>query len=127
MAYQENLEGVTYDAGEDLSSDQYTFMKLDATDPSRVVKQDTAGASCVGVLRTVADEAGKAVTVDGSSGSKVKVKAGGTVAAGAKVQSDATGRAITAASGDHVQGYALEGGVVGQTITVLLLSEHILA
>lgn len=124
MAYQEKLSGISYEAGADLSSDQYKFVTLSS---GQVILNTTAGGTCVGVLRTVADAAGKAVTVDGASGTVVKVEAGGTVAVDAKVQSSATGLAITAASGDHVQGVALEAGVTGQVISVLLQSEHILA
>lgn len=126
MARQQNLKGLDYEAGADLSSAQYTFMALDASDPSRVVQQSSAGGSCVGVLRTTASAAGRAVTVDGTPGTRVKVVAGATVAAGAKVSSDASGRAITAIATHHVQGKALEGGVVGQVIEVLLQSEEIL-
>ena len=127
MATQQNLKGLSYEAGADLSAAQYTFMTLDATDPSRVIQQSVAGASCVGVLRTTASAAGRAVTVDGAPGTVVKVVAGATLAAGVKVQSDGSGRAILAATADHVQGKALEGGVINQVIEVLLMSEHILA
>ena len=125
MAYQEKLSGLTYEAGEDLSADQFTFMAYNGS--GQVVKQTTAGGSCVGVLRTIASVAGRAVTVDGMDGTVVKIVAGATVAINVKVQSDTAGRAILAASGDHVQGLTLEAGVVGQIISVLLQSEHILA
>lgn len=125
MATQQNLKGVGYEAGADLSSAQFTFVTLSS---GQVVQQSSAGGSCVGVLRTVADAAGKQVTVDGSPGSIVKVVAGAAVAQDAKVQSDASGRAITAATGDHVQGKALDAASgAGEIIRVLLQSEHILA
>lgn len=124
MARQQNLKGLDFEAGADLSAAQYTFMTLSS---GQVVQQSSAGASCVGVLRTTASAAGRAVTVDGAPGTVVKVVAGAVVAVDAKVQSDASGRAITAASGDHVQGKALEAGVLGQVIEVLLQSEHVLA
>ena len=125
MARQQNLKGLDYEAGADLSAAQYTFMAYNAS--SQVVQQSTAGGSCVGVLRTVASVAGRAVTVDGTEGTIVKVVCGATIATNVKVQSDASGRAIAALTGDHVQGLTLEAGVLGQVIEVLLQSEHILA
>lgn len=125
MARQEQLRGLSFEAGEDLSADQYTFMKVVA---NQVLKQDSAGGSCVGVLRTIADAQGKAVTVDGAAGTIVKVRAGAATAVDLKIQSDATGRAIVAASGDHVQGVSLTAaGAADELMEVLLQSEHILA
>jgi hypothetical protein len=49
------------------------------------------------------------------------VEAGGTIAAGAAVQTDANGDALTAATGDVVLGYALEAGVDGQIIAIELI------
>jgi len=49
------------------------------------------------------------------------VEAGGTIAAGAAVQADANGDALTAASGDVVMGYALEAAVDGQIMAIELI------
>lgn len=124
MASMKNKNSISLPAGADLSSDQFKFVKLSS---GQVVLQDSAGASCLGVLITPASAAGRAVEVATGSGQVVKVIAGGTVAVDAKVQSDASGLAITAASGDHVQGTCVKGGASGELIEVLLLSEHILA
>jgi hypothetical protein len=124
MASQNRKRSFTFEAGADLSSDQFKFVKISA---GQVVLQDTAGASCVGVLQTTASAQGRAVEVACGPGQIVKVIAGGTVAQDAKVQSDEDGEALTAASGDHVQGIALTGGDAGELIEVLLMSEHILA
>ena len=49
------------------------------------------------------------------------VTAGGTIAAGAAVQTDASGDALTAASGDVILGYAREAGVDGQIIEIEMI------
>jgi hypothetical protein len=124
MARQQNLRGLDYEAGADLSAAQYTFMTLSS---GQVVQQSSAGGSCVGVLRGTASAQGRAVTVDGDPGSVVKVVAGAAVAQDAKVSSDASGRAITAIATHHVQGKALTAaGAAGELIEVLLQSEEIL-
>ena len=51
------------------------------------------------------------------------VEAGGTVAAGAKVTSDANGKAIAATFGTKVNGVAYTGGASGELITVKLLDQ----
>jgi len=125
MASMNKKRCLTFEAGADLSSAQFRFVKLSS---GQVVQQDTAGGSCAGVLITPADAQGKAVEVACSDGQIVKIVAGAAVAQDAKVQSDASGRAITAATGDHVQGTALQAAsAAGEIIEVLLLSEHILA
>lgn len=125
MASMNKKRSFTFEAGADLSAAQFRFVKLSS---GQVVQNDTAGGSCAGVLITPADAAGKAVEVACGPGQIVKVVAGDAVAQDAKIQSDASGRAITAASSDHVQGTALQAAsAAGEIIEVLLLSEHILA
>lgn len=124
MASMERKRSFTYEAGADLSDDQFKFMKISS---GQAVLNDTAGGSCLGVLITPASAQGRACEVASGPGQIIKVQAGATVAQDAKVQSDDSGLAITAASGDHVQGIALTGGDSGELIEVLLQSEHILA
>jgi len=53
-------------------------------------------------------------------GGKIEVEAGATVAAGARVMSDATGRGITAVGATvRVMGTALAGATVGQALTII--------
>ena len=52
---------------------------------------------------------------------KVMVTAGGTIAAGAAVATDAAGDAVTASTGNIVMGYATEAGVDGQIIAIELI------
>jgi len=49
------------------------------------------------------------------------VTSGGTIAAGAQIQTDASGDALTAATGDVVLGYALESAVDGQIFAIELI------
>ena len=123
MALDSNLTCVTLEAGGDLSAGQYRFVEL-ASD-AQVDLVAAAGGDAVGVLQNDPSAAGRAATVAVMGVSKVV--AGGTVAAGARVQSDASGEAITAASGDIVLGRALTGGVAGDVIEVLLVSTNVTA
>lgn len=124
MATKQSMISVTLEAGGDLSAAQFTFVLL-ASD-AQVDQVSSAGGDADGVLQNDPSAAGRAATV--AIGGIVKVKAGAVVAAGAKVQSDATGRAITAATGDHVLGKAVTAaGAADEIISVLLKSTHILA
>jgi hypothetical protein len=119
MAVDQAVTTITIEAGADLSALQYRFIELDGTLPSG------AGGEAHGVNYGKADASGKAVTL--AVAGVVKVEAGAAVTAMDKVQSDATGRAITAASGDHVLGTALTAAAgAGEIIEVLLGSHHIL-
>jgi hypothetical protein len=78
-----------------------------------------AAAACIGVTRTSAAAAGDLVPVDALGTTMVEVGAGG-VAAGAGVECDNTGKAITLASGVQL-GRALTAGAAGALIEVLLI------
>lgn len=86
-----------------------------------VVDETTAAADAVGVT----DEASPAnnstaIGVTLLDGGKVTVEAGATVAAGVRVMSDSTGRAITATGATaRVLGITLTGGGVGEALTIL--------
>lgn len=123
MATQESLTTVTLIAGADLSAKQYLFVEL--ANDGQIDPVGSAGGDAVGVLQNDPDAAGKAATVAISGISKVVC--GGTVTVGDKVQSDNAGKALTAASGDHVLGRALATGASGEIIPVLLINHHILA
>jgi hypothetical protein len=77
------------------------------------------GANTMGVARTAAVNAGDQVPVDVIG--TAPVEAGAAIAAGAQVQSDANGRAITWAAGPVV-GRALQAAVgVGDFVEILLI------
>ena len=73
MASMNKKRSFTFEAGADLSAAQFRFLKLSS---GQVVQNDTAGGSCVGVLITPADAAGKAVEVASGDGQIVKIVAG---------------------------------------------------
>jgi hypothetical protein len=123
MATYESKLCITVEAGADLSADQFKFVQVASDEQVDVVS--SAGGDAIGVLQNDPAAAGRAATV--CYAGVTKVIAGATVAAGAKIQSDASGLAITAASGDAVLGVALKGGAANEVIEVLLVSKHILA
>ncbi len=90
------------------------FVKFD-TDEEYVVAAG-AGDLVLGVLPTLAD-ASQLVSV--VTGGAVRVRLGGTVADKSFVQSDANGKAVTAALG-HIAGYMPVGGASGELRTVFL-------
>lgn len=68
-----------------------------------------AGDAAFGVNLDTADAAGRGLAVATvASGPTVKIEAGAAFAAGALLKPDASGRAVTAASGNNVSAYALE-------------------
>jgi|TARA_R110002020_G_scaffold122066_6_gene277317 hypothetical protein len=116
MAVMQSRDNRTFIAGEDLSAAQFKFVTLESD--GQVDLADAAGENAMGVC-LVGGTAGNAVTVCVSG--SVMITAGGTVAAGASLQTDASGDAITAASGDVVLGYAREAGVDGQIIEMEMI------
>jgi len=123
MALKQNQHIVTIEASGDLSSSQFLFGVIDSNGQVAVVS--SAGGDADGVIANKPDAQGRATEF--VIGGITKVTAGGSVSAGDKVQSDASGQAITAASGDHVVAKALTGGASGEVIEVILVSKHILA
>lgn len=116
MAVQESRDTRTFIAGEDLSSSQFKFVTLESD--GQVDLADAAGENCMGVVINDPASGGEATVV--VSG-KTVVTAGGTIAAGAAIATDASGDAVTAASTNIIMGYALEAGVDGQVIAVELI------
>jgi len=102
MAVTQSRDTRSLIAGEDLSSSQFKFVTLESD--GQVDLADAAGERCFGVLEN--DPAsGEEATVVVSG--QTRITCGGTVAAGAQLQTDASGDAITAASGDVSMGYAM--------------------
>ena len=116
MAVMQSRDNRTFIAGEDLSSAQFKFVTLESD--GQVDLADSAGENAIGVC-LVGAAAGNAVTVCVSG--SVMVEAGGTIAAGAQVQTGADGTALLAATGDVVLGYAREAGVDGQIIEIEMI------
>lgn len=116
MAVMQSRDTRTFVAGESLAAAQFKFVTLESD--GQVDLADSAGENCVGVC--INDPAaGEAATVVMSG--KVMVTAGGTIAAGAAVATDASGDAVTATTNNIVMGYATEAGVDGQVIAIELI------
>jgi hypothetical protein len=95
---------------------RYRFATL--TTAGKIAQVSTAGGKAVGVIQSpaAADEAVE-LTVTGVS----KVEAGAAIANTGPISSDAQGRAITAATGNAINGIALEtAAAAGEVIAVLL-------
>lgn len=114
MAYKNSQTCVTLEAGQDLSAKQFFFVSL-ASDGQ--VDPTGDGASAIGVLLNDPAAAGRGAEV--CIGGMTRVSAGGTIAAGAAVASDAAGEAVTAATGDVILGTAVTGGADGEIISII--------
>lgn len=116
MARMEGYSTRTFEAGQALAT---PFIFVVQASDGQVDPIGTAGVRTDGVLMTTATAAGQPVAVafDG----RMKVLAAGTIARGAAVSSNNTGRAIAATTGHIIQGYAEEAAVTGQFVTVRLV------
>ena len=94
----------------------FRFVKLSS---GKLVKTG-AGETAIGVIQDepVANEAGN-VMVSGVS----KVLCGGSITQGAKVKSDANGKAVAIATGERSNGWALEAGSDGEYIDIYVQPE----
>lgn len=91
-------------AGADLSAKQYYLVKITSR---RTVTLCGDGYRVDGILLNK-PTSGHAATVETNSGVEQFVIAGGSFSAGAELASDASGKAVTALSGDESFGVALE-------------------
>ena len=116
MAVMQSRDTRSFVAGESLTAAQFKFVTLESD--GQVDLADSAGENCIGVLlNNPAAVAAATVAVSG----KVMVTAGGSIAAGAAVATDASGDAVTAASTNIIMGYALEAAVDGQVMAIELI------
>lgn len=121
MAYDEKLRSISVEASGDLSASQFRFMVVDSNGQLAAAG---AGAATDGVLQDDPDAAGKAgeLGVEGVS----KCEAGAAVAAGDLVASDASGKCVTASTGNVVAGRAMSAASAdGEIISVLLKDGHV--
>lgn len=130
MSFIQSYVNISRPAGADLSTKQYTFVKVNS---SGQAVSAAAGEAAIGVLQNE-PTSGQTATVQVAG--IAKVKAGGNVTAGARVAADADGKAVTATLGrtntsdagaaadpligSNVMGIALEGGANNDVIAVLL-------
>lgn len=115
MSFEQDVKSISLEANGDQSGNQNRFMLLGA---DGIALNTVEGGRCTGVLQDKPiDENIGAVAYGGV----VKVVAGAAVTRGVDVQSDTTGRAIAALTGDYSQGTALEAaGAANEIIAVLL-------
>lgn len=138
MAFEEALKSITLEADSTIgiytgvpgmpgslspnSAKQFRYVKVTASKTVGLAVT-TAHETPIGVLQNKPQNVGDAATV-AISGVSI-VEAGGTIAAGAGVKVDSTGRPVTWVGGTDADslkvGVAILGGAVGQLISVLLL------
>ena len=104
-----------FKAAADLSDYQFRFVYLSAAD---TVNLAGAGATILGVLQNKPAAANRACEIRRSG--VTKIIAGDTIAVGAKLKSDSTGRAVTASTGNMYGGICLEAATVGLESTMLI-------
>jgi hypothetical protein len=117
MSTSKGLSLISYEAAGDLT--QFRFGSLNSDGQ---IATTGAGAQADGVIQNDPDNQGEAVTIATYNGGQAKVEAGGSVSAGDNVTSDSNGRAVTATSGDVVNGVAVQaasgaGSVIGVTLS----------
>lgn len=119
MAYELNTEVLgTLLAGADLSGSQYKFVKMSG---ATVILAAVAGEKILGVTtqKPVSGDVAEVVV----EASAVPIQAGAAFAAGAYLMTDATGRAITAATtGSTIVGQALEAATAAGDIVTMRLA-----
>lgn len=114
MSFDQTKQSVSLVAAADFSAKQYYAVSVDSNGKAAVADADDY---VVGIMQNN-PAAGVAGSVAYAGVSKAKL--GGTVAAGARVTSNASGLIVTAATGDSALGIALTGGVSGDIVAVLI-------
>ncbi|MBS4040405.1 MAG: DUF2190 family protein [Flavobacteriales bacterium] len=107
----------------DLSEKQYHVAKTDAT--GKLVLATAATDDIIGVINDGGRVAGDTATVQLINGSGTfKVKAGGTIAKGAYLTTDASGQAVaTTTAGNRVFGRAVRAAVAGDIVEYIKYNE----
>lgn len=105
-------------ASSDLSTKQYLFVKIDG---QKTVGVAGAGEAIDGVLQNK-PISGQAATVWGP-GSLSKVYSSAAIAAGAFVTPAASGKAVTAASGNYIAGRVLEAATAADQLISVWITQ----
>lgn len=119
MAVNAPYEAISLEAGEDLSGAKWHFVTLQADGQ---VDISGAGENAIGVAMTNPDTVGEATSV--ALWGRVKVLAGGTIAAGAAVASNAAGRAVARTGGARGLGIALKGAANNEYVEIVLTGPY---
>lgn len=105
----------------DLSAKQYTFVRMDTANNDQVVSCTDEADNVLGVVQNT-PALGEAVQLRVVGITKIKL--GGTVTRGDRVGPSATGTGISIATGvGQAAGIALQSGVIGDIISMLLVPE----
>jgi hypothetical protein len=116
MAYEENLDTLSAEAGSDLSTYQYRFVTRNNANQLALTG---AGVAADGVLQNKPAAQGRAANIGIAGVSKVVT--GAAVAKGDQLMSDATGRGITQTGSNIILGKALDSsGSAGVIVPVQL-------
>lgn len=113
MATQGNQIRESMVAGADLSSSQFTFVKMNTTD--RTVVAAGNGEAAFGVLINDPESGGAATVV---THGRVLIEVGETLTAGDSVAVDAAAKAVTATSSDIIVGICVDGASTGEVATI---------
>ena len=115
MAFDHPLgPDISVEASGDLSANQFLLHDVDAS--GQLVLSSAAGTGYV--LQDKPSAQGQAGNIRISNVTKVEL--GATVAAGAQVESDAAGKAVTLAAGIAV-GHLLTGGDAGEVVAMIVI------
>lgn len=113
MAHEDALRCISMNAGEDLSTYQYRFVKVHTDGTAKLCGVGEFARGVVQNEPTLGQVA--SVGIEGES----KVVGVSGLAAGDLVASDSVGRATTAGAGNHVNGIAREDcNATGQIVTI---------
>jgi hypothetical protein len=114
MAVEQIISKWSAKAAADLSTKQYTLVKLGAGNTINVASAAT-DAAFVLIDKPKSGQYGT-LALAGIT----KVVAGGSITAGQKLASNASGQAAVAATGNAVIGQALEDAVAGDLVTIVV-------
>lgn len=116
MALELRIWDMSLDAERDLSNYQFHILYLNA---EYTADKATSGSQMlVGILQNKPDEEGKTCEIRRVGISKVVC--GETIAVGDEITADANSHAVVATEGDRYVGHALEPGVEGRVISIVM-------
>jgi hypothetical protein len=116
MAFEQTLRSIGVPASADLSASQFCFMTVNS---SGQLAAPTAGGDADGILQDKPNAQGVQGELAMLGVSKVVVGTGG-VTAGDLLATDASGKAVTATTGNKILGRALATGAAGVIIPALI-------
>jgi hypothetical protein len=117
MSKEAVLHSRTFPASADLSTKQYLFCLVNSS--GKLAVNTSAGGRCHGVLQNNPSADGQAgqLAILGTT----KVQCAGSFNPGDPVTSNNAGKAVIAATGNKVLGFAEEAGASGQIAAICLL------